>query len=690
MFLLQQYSTEAEITEWKEFIKDQAPDQAAAEEAQRAGAVLYEENENKVFVPAVELSLSTKVYAIPQKATVTSFQILTHIGDVAAIKEDNVTNSVDKKLLEHSNKIFIRRITTTFKLFTKEDTADYTYNYSDKTKKFTATGKSKAESMNSYVDYIKAATVSAEWQDLSEKYTGYLGALNATGFNHTKEKYNDASGKYLTLVDAINQLDKVIGSTLTRFESKASVADAEDENKQSNLAGDKRPINIREAALADAIVRHDADIGQIETLATNLNNIDFTNANSDTSENSLGNIKFTAQSLTNMIKILDKIIGAHRNINDSYDDRPITLKDTETLVQNIQHNNADIGNIESVDGDNLKFDKNVAPSDDATTGKATIESATDAIKALDNIIGTLTIITNLDEVGNNNKLGRDNATDLVNAISILKGYIGTINDLNDEVNGVDQNNLVDAIEALNKIIGDTAGIHDIDNGNDKNNIDDTINPNLVLSINKLDNLIGSLSKIHAVDSTNEINRQNNIRNKDIVLTINKLDSLIGAIQALHNINDNDRNNIRSNSLTETINKLDNLIGGLNKLNNTPNNLSEQNDRKNLTTAINKLDHIIGLWSSEGWHQSLKGSDSIDESSFNDIVLYLRNVDQWLQKLQESKVNIGTFNTWIELINNLGENMDILDANITTLYEWINNSDNTNSGCNSINLTWGTF
>lgn len=85
MFLLQQYSTEAEITEWKEFIKDQA----AAEEAQRAGAVLYEENENKVFVPAVELSLSTKVYAIPKKATVTSFQILTHIGDVAAIKEDN-------------------------------------------------------------------------------------------------------------------------------------------------------------------------------------------------------------------------------------------------------------------------------------------------------------------------------------------------------------------------------------------------------------------------------------------------------------------------------------------------------------------------------------------------------------------------------------------------------------------------
>ena len=36
-----------------------------------------------------------------------------------------------------------------------------------------------------------------------------------------------------------------------------------------------------------------------------------------------------------------------------------------------------------------------------------------------------------DEVGNNNKLGRDNATDLVNAISILKGYIGTINDLNE-------------------------------------------------------------------------------------------------------------------------------------------------------------------------------------------------------------------------------------------------------------------
>lgn len=686
MFLLQQYSTEAEITDWKEF----GTDQAKAEEAQRAGAVLYEENENKIFVPAVELSLSTKKYAIPQEATVTSFQVLTQIGDITATKEDNVTDNVDKRWLEHSNKIFIRRITTTFKLFTKEDAADYTYNYSDKTKKFTATGKSKTESMDSYVDYIKAATVSAEWQDLSEKYTGYLGALNATGFNHTKEKYNDASGKYLTLVDAINQLDKVIGSTLTRFESKASVADAEDENKQSNLAGDKRPINIREAALADAIVRHDADIGQIETLATNLNNIDFTNENSDTSENSLGDTKFTAQSLTNMIKILDKIIGAHRSINDSYDNRPVTLKDTETLVQNIQHNNADIGNIESVDGDNLKFDKNVAPSDDATTGKATIESATDAIKALDNIIGTLTIITNLDEVGNNNKLGRDNATDLVNAISILKGYIGTINDLNDEVNGVDQNNLVDAIEALNKIIGDTAGIHDIDNGNDKNNIDDTINPNLVLSINKLDNLIGSLSKIHAVDSTNEINRQNNIRNKDIVLTINKLDSLIGAIQALHNIDDNDRNNIRLNSLTETINKLDSLIGGLNKLNNTPNNLSEQNDRKNLTTAINKLDHIIGLWSSEGWHQSLKGSDSIDESSFNDIVLYLRNVDQWLQKLQESKVNIGTFNTWIELINNLGENMDILDANVTTLYEWINNSDNTNSGCNSINLTWGTF
>lgn len=391
-----------------------------------------------------------------------------------------------------------------------------------------------------------------------------------------------------------------------------------------------------------------------------------------------------------MIKILDKIIGTHRSINNSYDSRPVTLKDTETLVQNIQHNNADIGDIESVNGDNLKFDKNATPSNDATTGKATIESVTDAIKALDNIIGTLTTITNLDEVGKNNKLGRNNATDLVNAISILKGYIGTINDLNNEVNGVNQNNLVDAIEALNKIIGDTTGIHDIDNGNNKNNIDDTTNPNLVLSINKLDNLIGSLSKIHAVNSTNETNRQNNIKDKDIVLTINKLDSLIGAIQALHSINNNDRNNIKSNSLVETINKLDNSIGGLNKLNNTPNNLSNPNDRENLTTAINKLDRVIGLWSSEGWHQSLKGSDSINEVSFNDIVLYLKNVDQWLQKLQESKVNTGIFNTWIELINNLGENMDILDANVTALYEQINNSDNTNSGGSSINLTWGTF
>lgn len=134
-----------------------------------------------------------------------------------------------------------------------------------------------------------------------------------------------------------------------------------------------------------------------------------------------------------MIKILDKIIGTHRDINESYDNRPVTLQDTETLVENIRHNNANIGEIESIDGDNLKFNKDANPSDDATTGKATIESATDAIKALDNIIGTLTTVTNLHEVGDNNG---GNATDLVSAISILKGYIGTINDLNDEANGV--------------------------------------------------------------------------------------------------------------------------------------------------------------------------------------------------------------------------------------------------------------
>ena len=138
-----------------------------------------------------------------------------------------------------------------------------------------------------------------------------------------------------------------------------------------------------------------------------------------------------------MIKILDKIIGIHRDINkNNYNDRPVTLNNQETLVENIRHNSANIGEIESVNendsGKNLRFDNSTDPTYNATKGKAAIESATDAIKTLDNIIGTLTTIIDLDEVGKNG----GSAKDLVSAISILKGYIGTINDLNDEANGV--------------------------------------------------------------------------------------------------------------------------------------------------------------------------------------------------------------------------------------------------------------
>lgn len=652
-FLLEQYSNKPSLTfsvinnkEAKKYFQD--------------GVTLYDENHQPIqtTLEAIEQNVSGS-YRVVSAASVETFQVMTDISTYAAMDNQSITNTTN---INHKYKTFFRKGTFTYTLAKETNESIYTYTYDSSVNKMIGTGEPQILSVDSTYLFIKVSTWEnkGKWEDASEWYTGYLGALNGTGFNHTNVKFNDASGTYLTLVDAINQLDKVIGSTNLRFGKGDNFVNTPDNGLASGTdANDNRPINIREATLADAIVRHDADIGEIETLTNDdaLNNIEFTKESTDTSGTGLdtiGDTKFTAQSLTNMIKILDKIIGIHRNINDSYDNRPVTLQDTETLVENIRHNNANIGKIESINGDNLRFDKDVEPSDDATTGPATIESATDAIKTLDNIIGTLTTVTNLHEVGNNNG---GSATDLVNAISILKGYIGTIGNLQGEANGVNQKNLVNAIEALNKIIGDATIIHKEDSEN---------------------------------DNTNDIYIDDNGQEPNLVSSINKLDNLIGTIKALHNVNNDNINNIKLSSLAKTINKLDSLIGGLNKLNNNPKNLSEDNDRNNLTTAINKLDHVIGSWSSTGWHQSLENSDLIEGKTFNDMVSYLENVDQWLQKLQEKKVNISTFNTWIELINNLGENMDILDANITTLYEQINNSDNTNSGCSSINLTWGTF
>lgn len=638
VFLLEQYSNNI-ATSFTELENSES-----AIEALSQGKTLYLKDENdkkyKIYKPKENISIDKEnTYYILSKITVDTYQILTDITKNEINKDEKANNGIDKNKLNHKNKSFIRKYTFSYTPSTQDNDGEYTYKFDELSQKMIGTGNTTYQSNLFIKENPSEENNWSVWEDISEQYTGYLGALNGTGFNHTNEKYNDekAAGEYLTLVDAINQLDKVIGSTNKRFGNKevnANIANFEDDGGVILDSEDKRPINITETTLADAIVRHDADIGQIETVNTD-------------------------------------------NIIFNYDQTNIKLN--------------------------------------ATTDQAIINSVSDAIKVLDDIIGTLTTITNLNEIGSNRKNIDNNldgsALDLVNAIKKLKEYIGTMykikntdvelsfdnlvdtilklkeyigtmSDLNDEYNNVNTTNLVDAIEALNVVLGDLNSLTeqnevkqtssivqainainkhlgDITSLNNQNGIDNTLNEGtLVKAINQINDLLGE-NVLNGKTTINEINY------KTIINAIQKLDEYIGKIN--NNIQIQNKKDVKD--LVTAVTKLNSALGDISNISTSDNNYNYNN----VKSCLIDLNDIIGNYK-KIVPTSLEGT-----TYAKDIASQL----QYIYDKLDTKSEIKDFENLRRLINNLGENLDILDINVTKLMEGQNTSGN-------ISMTWGTF
>ena len=596
------------------------------------------------------------------------------------------------------------------------------------------------------------------WVDESEHYTGYLGNLDATGFQHTDKpfdiNYKNTSSKsylhqdrnnnvYVTVVDAINHLDRVIGSTNLRFgkNNKYEIDSTNDNGwtiaTSSKLKGDKRLFNIREDNLADALIRHDADIGFIEdwnnTLTPNMYFISGTHEGLYTKTVSSGSgnsSKTQINSLTDAVEFLDKMLGDYSLLNDKLGNRPVHVppgkgtNDNFTFAEAVQHQNADIGWIEQLSGtntggvtytpNNFYFDSSSTQSltsinstrelfgnntSSSHNHKIPANSLRDIVAILDKAIGK---IGNLSSINNLNSYGN-----LVEALNHLNNdIVGNENDLND-VNKLDTNTdtIIEALNYINdELIGEiyNEGVHNYKGTDETQKQNSLLNDDeqngytttLVDIINKLDGFIGT---IKALSDTNSINEK-----ESLVEVINILDKLIGQFTDLHkdnNTNQNTNNILNNNtSLVEVINDLDSLLGNLNKFKDSNNNTLGLSSFSNAIDTIIEIQKRLGTWSAADartWTRKPdKGKDVYTPQTYTNLLDYLDNVDEWLKQLQDGKLDKSTFQNWIDLINNLAENMDILDANLTFIMEKI--EDGTLGGGSGLpstggaTLTWGTF
>ena len=750
-FILEQFSEESVVLKY--LTLSETMNQDAAIEANNEGAPLYTKNvETSIYerVPKENIVLSTEantVYYTPSEVVIPTYQILRDVSrgynNSSFGKPDKNISNTDKSevkhfQLNHIGKTFIRKGIAKYTLIrgrTGETGSPYAKNYytwDEGSKKFIDAG-SRDNISNSYNLFEKemvwwtsptnnnvsstepAVTIYlSPWIDESEHYTGYLGNLNATGYNHVDAPFDknyktdpktkaflhkDNNGKaYLTLVDAINNLDKVIGSTNKRFGGTASgqTVSTDDEGWNINTDGSKlkediRPVNIKEDNLADAIVRHDADIGSIEDWNNESTpNIKFIKSkNINLSTKTVGNnTKTEINSLTDAVKFLDKMLGDYSLLDDDFGLRPVHTpnnKEDFTFAEAIQHQNADIGKIEELTSptytpNNFTFDE------EQEQNIGNIESASLAHK--------------IDEVELDKQIPANSLRDMV---AILDKAIGKISSLS-STNKLDElGDLVTVLNSLdNKIIGEKTELHnkDADGFNDLyKNGDNTI----IKVLNQLDSYIGTI--ITLTEDTNDIHQTN------LVEVVNQLNALLGEISKI----DSSKNEINKTTIVDTINRINDLLGNLKKFNtdnilkilkeedNTPENL-----KLNLVNAILRLSKVIGNWGTNNTYTWTAKPDydrvkDFEPKNYNSIIEYLDVVDEWLKQLQETKLNKTTFDNWIKLINNLAENMDILDSNVNFIMDKIKDGDLDSGGSSSgptlpggntsstnTSLYWGSF
>ena len=708
-FLLEQYSNvvttkknEDGIKYWESVTWEQAPN--------ILGTTLYQKMDLSApkYINPTELSTQEHTtYYYPIKFDVETYQIMTDISVDDQADNKAVDTSIQAKL-SHNNKIFIRKCTFTYEIATKTEVATYQYTFDSGNLKMIGTGV--ATSVNETTNTIFKKSIKetwSTWEDISEQYTGYLGALNGTGFNHVNTKFTDKStnsgqGDYLTLVDAINQLDKVIGSTNLRFKSSNTIqGNTEDAGVQGTdlsqaysvaSPNDERQIKLKADNLANAIIRLGLNVGQFEDdIGIDINNIQFSSTGSKNLDKKTTDSKAIVHSLTDFVKVLNTMIGDYSVIDDNLGNRPVHGKNGDTrdgtgqpISETLQHILADLGIIETfTNQNNFNYSADQEETNVTTDKDGSVYSVVSAIKQLNNMIGDYsTIDKNL-----NNRPVHIAGGPISETIQHLQADTGQIENftttntknfyfantnIEPELTTTDKAQ-VSSIEKILKVLDTIIGQY---NTIDEESYDNR--PNIL----NFDNITNNLKYLAA--NTGEIDNssytgKNFVYNNLAAVNIEpatgsaasswrgSIESLTDAIKLLDNIigsfntRENSTNQLQQhNNIIDIINFLSTSLGNIE-------NLAEENNinKNNLVEAINTLNILIG---NSANFKDEEGNQVIDPSSGETLVSYIHKMTDWYEILRQ-------------MVNNLGENLDILDLNVTNLM---------NSGGSSANLEWGSF
>ena len=199
-FLLEQYSNivtaqkndnDSGIKYWESVTWQQAQDIIS-------DTTLYKETDlaAKKYVNTTELSTEKlATYYYPIKFDVETYQIMTDIS-IDDQKDNKAIDTSIQAKLSHNNKIFIRKCTFTYDIATETEEATYQYTFDSGNLKMIGTGVATLVNETTNTIFKKSIKGNwSNWEDTSEQYTGYLGALNGTGFNHVNTKFVGKDGE---------------------------------------------------------------------------------------------------------------------------------------------------------------------------------------------------------------------------------------------------------------------------------------------------------------------------------------------------------------------------------------------------------------------------------------------------------------------------------------------------------------
>ena len=704
---------------------------------------------DKIQKDKTEISTSTENYYYPIQLQVEVYQILTDITN--SLEEDTDSKTGLDGELRHNKKTFIRKGTFTYKIATETEgeNTKHTYSYDAEQGKMIGIGGAVAIQGQNNTIFERSTQTWGVWEDVSEQYTGYLGALNGTGFNHVNTKFadngvNSGQGNYLTLVDAINQLDRVIGSTNQRFTignaevdpaippattqgnspDDGLITSEDDENIAikadkygAAFPDDTRQIQLRADNLANAIIRLALNIGQFEDINSQYNNESLNNMTFSSDYNSKTVTKTTSDdskpninSLTDAIKIIDQMVGDYTKIDNNLGNRPVHGENGYTgdgtgqpISETLQHILADLGIIENFTSqNNFNYSADEEEADVTTDKDGSIYSVVSAIKQLNNMIGDYSDID--DNLGNRPVHGtKEDGTGqpISETIQHILADIGEIEKLNENNYKFDKNSesdlntseqakvfsIVSALKALDKIIGDYKTIDDSSYDNRPNHLTfGSITDNLkhlAVDTGQIENTEGNNFK-YSNESDSIIIPSGKNQIKSLTDVIKLLDNLIGSfdnrtdinnfknqsdiISILNYISNNLFGDLTGSTSTSKISyaTIQNALNQLDKYLGAINNLDSQNGtdvNKNLVDAINILNKLIGDCS-----EIVNKQDGTTINENMPIVKHIKEIYNYYEILRQ-------------MINNLGENLDILDLNVTNLM---------NSGGSNVNLEWGSF